>query len=339
MRIFALTTRGLEQISADELRVIPGARIRATAYRRVEADYQGPLAALLALATVDDVFLHLADWAGIGRPRETLGHLRRLAATLEIEACFPPLRTVRPLPRTPTFSLTANFVGKRNYAVPEIKQAAAEGIQMRYPGWVYAEDDREADLNVRLFIEHDQAVVGLRIAAESLHRRAYKQQHLPGSLKPPVAAAMIRLAGLRAGQQMLDPFCGAGTILIEAIRQGIAACGGDYSAEALEAAAADARLAGVPVTLAQWDARRLPFADSRFDGLVSNMPWGRQVAASVDLSALYRAAFAEMQRVVMPGGVLALLTSAPELLPAAPDQQIEISLFGQNPSVAVYRLP
>src|SRR5262249_7281388 len=37
------------------------------------------------------------------------------------------------------------------------------------------------------------------------------------SLRPTVAAAMVRLAGIGPGMTVLDPFCGAGTILAEAL--------------------------------------------------------------------------------------------------------------------------
>lgn len=335
MLIFALTTRGLEPISEAEMRVIPGMSIETVAYRRVEADYIGPLAALLRLATVDDVFIKLADWDSIGHTRDNLARLRDLSQSLEIASCLPVLAEVRGDQLLPVFSITANFVGKRNYSVPEIKQVAAQGVRSAYPNWQYVDDDRNADLNLRLFIEHDRALVGLRIGSYSLHRRPYKQQHLPGSLKPPVAAAMIRLAGLQPGQIMIDPFCGAGTIVIEAALQGIVAVGGDLAAEAVRTAQVDL---SVEIALLHSDARRLPFADKSVDSVVSNLPWGKQVNEGDDLRMLYHASFAEMQRVVKPDGSIVLLTSQPELLEQVPDEQIEISLFGENPTIVKYTL-
>lgn len=333
MKIFALTTRGLEHISAAEMRTLPGMNVESAAYRRVEADYAGPLAALLRLGTVDDVFIWLAAWDGIGHTRDHLARLRQLSEALEIEPYLSLLEEVRPEPPLPVFSITANFVGKRNYSVPEIKQAVAEGVLSVSPGWQYVDDDRHADLNLRVFIEHDYALVGLRIGEHALHRRPYHQQNLPGSLKPPVAAAMIQMADLQPGQVMIDPFCGTGTLVIEAALQGIVAVGGDILPQAVRGAQVDVPIEAAQAALFRWDARRLPFVDSSVDGIVANLPWGKQVGLPDDLPALYRASFAEMRRVVMPGGVIVLLTSQPDLLESVPDEQIEISLFGEKPTI------
>ncbi len=83
-----------------------------------------------------------------------------------------------------------------------------------------------AELNVRLFIEHAEALVGLRLGATPLHRRSYKQAQRPGSLKPPVAAALLELLAPQPGERLLDPCCGVGTILVEAARRGGLARGG-----------------------------------------------------------------------------------------------------------------
>src|SRR5206468_2799148 len=51
-------------------------------------------------------------------------------------------------------------------------------------------------------------------AATRTHR-TNKREHQPGPLRPTVAAAMVRLAEARPKQVVLDPMCGAGTILAE----------------------------------------------------------------------------------------------------------------------------
>jgi tRNA (guanine6-N2)-methyltransferase len=121
----------------------------------------------------------------------------------------------RTIPQLPTVSVTANFVGRRKYSTEEIKQAVAKGVNERYR-WVYSERFDQSDLNLRLFLDHDRAVMGLRLSPTPLHRRPYKQEHLPGSLKPTIAAALGVLGEVEPGQIVLDPFCGAGTILTEA---------------------------------------------------------------------------------------------------------------------------
>jgi 23S rRNA G2445 N2-methylase RlmL len=337
-RIFVITTRGLESVSADEFAALPGVTVEQVAYRRVLASYQGSFESLLTLRTVDDVFLHAGSWQGIGRARETLNTLRRLGAQLPLDIAIEVCRQIRTIPSQPIFSITANFVGKRNYTTEEIKQACAAGIVERQ-GWSYSEDDAPADLNVRVFIEGETAEVGVRMGAHSLSKRPYKQGHVPGSLKPAVAAALLRLAGVRQGTRLLDPCCGAGTILIEAKATGATVFGGDIDREAVTAARLNAAEAGVIIPIQHWDARSLPIVDDSVARVISNLPWGRAVNRDVSLDSLYQEICIEIERVLLPGGQTVLLTNRPDLVKfrrLESAKQIEISLFGQTPTIMVW---
>src|SRR5256714_2774441 len=223
--VFALTTRGLRSQSGAEMASVPGVTVTQVAYRRVAVACAGPLGPLLGLRTVDDVFLDVATWHGIGRPRRALATLRALSARIDLHGVASTCAGLRPLRTPPTFAVTASFVGKRNYSTAEIKQQIAAGVEAGH-GWTYCHDDAAADLTIRLFIEHDVAFVGVRLGQTALSRRPYKQVHLPGSLKPPVAAALVTLADAAPGLRLLDPCCGAGTILIEAALGGATAMGG-----------------------------------------------------------------------------------------------------------------
>ena len=89
--------------------------------------------------------------------------------------------------------MTASFIGKRNYNGDELKRSAAAGVETRC-GWDYTTDDREADLNIRLFIVNEIAYVGVRLGKHPLHERAYKRIERPGALKPSIAC-LIPAAG------------------------------------------------------------------------------------------------------------------------------------------------
>jgi hypothetical protein len=226
MRILAVMTRGLEAIGAEELSALPGIAVDEVAYRRVVARYTGVPGALPGLRTVDDVLLLLATRAEIPHTDEALLLIQEWAASLRPEEALAYCRQVRPIAATPSFNVTVGSVGRRNSTLAEIKEALASGIEMGL-GWTYTEDDRTAEVNVRLLLEHDTARIGLRLAAIPLHRRAYKAAQLPGSTKPTVAAAMVRLAGVAPGSAVLAPCCGAGPILIEAALLGAGVRGGD----------------------------------------------------------------------------------------------------------------
>lgn len=329
--VFAVTTRGLEEVSALEMRS-RYMQVTDVHYRRVEARCDD-LTQAAALRTVDDVFIQLQRWPQIPHVRTALEQLTAWSAALELEHALKAVQQVRKLNPALRFSVTANFVGKRNYTVPEIKAQISDGILQRHGHWHYCENDDEADLNFRVFIEHDEALVGLRLTRQPLHRRAYKEHHLPGSLKPTIASSMLLLAEAQAGMLMLDPFCGVGTLPIEAAWEGLVAMGGDLNPSAVREALENRQLAGLPANLCQWDGRRLPLATGSVDLTLSNLPWGRQVQVDDNLKLLYQQALDEIRRVTRPGGHVLLLTTLPDWLETPASQRTEISLYGQNPQI------
>lgn len=338
---FALTAAGLEALSAREIAMQPCTYIKAVSYRRISATCAGSLASLLSLRTVDDVFLELANWTPMGRPRNNLERLRNLASSLDLYTAAASCAELRTLSQPPTFSVSVSFVGKRNYTAEEIKTILASEVAHRH-GWRYQHDDRLADLNLRLFLEHETAVIGIRLSKSPLHDRPYQQSHLPGALKPSVAAALVSLAGVTSHTSVLDPCCGSGTILIEAALCGASVYGGDNNPAALAAACVNCASAHIAASLCLWDACSLPFANASIDRIICNLPWGRQVAIEENPSQLHPRILAEMSRVLAPGGRIVLLTSAPDVLDPFDfhiEQRYQISLYGQRPTILVLSRP
>jgi tRNA (guanine6-N2)-methyltransferase len=335
--LFAVVNRGLESICAAEMKSLPELAVKEISYRRVSAVLRGSLPSALRLRTVDDVFIDLGAWTGIGPHRVVLDTLKENSRSLDLSQAIEIIARSRSLSQQPAFSVTANFVGKRNYTMDEIKAAVAAGVTERY-NWRYTSED-ESELNLRVFIEHDIAFMGVRIGQTALHRRPYKKAHLPGSLKPPVAAAMLQIAGIAAGLRVVDPMCGTGTILIEAALQGSLAWGGDLDPIALVSAQKNVNAAGVRVALQRWDAAQLPLPAASVDRIVTNLPWGRQVQVDESLTLFYQKACQEFLRILKPDGEIVLLTSLPELVSLdglTRRESIEISLFGQNPVISRY---
>jgi tRNA (guanine6-N2)-methyltransferase len=272
LSFFVLTTAGLEAISAKELARLPQIIVQTMSYRCLSGTCQGDLASLSSLRTVDDAFLKLATWREIGRPRSSLKQLRQCAARLDLHPAKAHLARLRAIGRFPRFSLSVNFVGKRNYTTKEIKETLANELEQTHRGWLYEQDDRQADLNVRVFLEQDVATVGVRVSKTPLHDRWYQQVHLPGALKPSVAAALVLLAQTTHTTTVLDPCCGSGTILIEAALQGASACGGDSNPTAVTAVQANVGAAGVTVPIFHWDATSLSLENASIDRVITNLP-------------------------------------------------------------------
>lgn len=73
-----------------------------------------------------------------------------------------------------------------------------------------------ADINFNLHIRENHAVVSLDISG-SMHKRGYRSSSIAAPLQETLAAAIIRLSGWHGERPLLDPMCGSGTILAEAL--------------------------------------------------------------------------------------------------------------------------
>jgi putative N6-adenine-specific DNA methylase len=63
---------------------------------------------------------------------------------------------------------------------------------------------------------HDQCTISLDASGELLHRRGYRLETAKAPLRETLAAGMLMASGWKAESPLVDPFCGSGTIPIEA---------------------------------------------------------------------------------------------------------------------------
>jgi len=121
----------------------------------------------------------------------------------------------------------------------------------------------------------------------------------------PTAAQLVKRAGIRAGDRVLDVACGTGVVAITAARAGARVTALDLTPELLERARENARIAEVEIEWHEGDVEKLPFDDGAFDVVVSQ--YGHIFAPRPDV------AIAEMLRVLKHGGTIAFSTWPPEL--------------------------
>ena len=69
---------------------------------------------------------------------------------------------------------------------------------------------------VRVFLRKDEVSVGLDTTGESLHKRGYRKLTAKAPIAENLAAALILLTPWKQDRILVDPFCGSGTIPIEA---------------------------------------------------------------------------------------------------------------------------
>jgi SAM-dependent methyltransferase len=119
------------------------------------------------------------------------------------------------------------------------------------------------------------------------------------------AAQLVKFAGIRAAQRVLDVGCGTGVVSVTAARAGANVTGLDLTPELLERARQNGQLAEVDVEWREGDVENLPFANGQFQAVLSQ--FGHMFAPRPAV------AVAEMLRVLKPGGTIAFSTWPPEL--------------------------
>ena len=96
-----------------------------------------------------------------------------------------------------------------------VKKAMVERMKTVYPGTEQF-PETGADYPLRISILKDVVTVGIDTTGESLHKRGYRKFTAPAPLTETLAAAILMLSPWRKDRILVDPFCGSGTILIEA---------------------------------------------------------------------------------------------------------------------------
>ena len=70
--------------------------------------------------------------------------------------------------------------------------------------------------DIRVYVDENQVLILLDLSGLPLHKRGYRPSHTEAALRETLAAAMVKLSRYRGRGDFCDPFCGSGTIAIEA---------------------------------------------------------------------------------------------------------------------------
>jgi SAM-dependent methyltransferase len=123
----------------------------------------------------------------------------------------------------------------------------------------------------------------------------------------PVAAHLVKFAGVRSGETVLDVGTGTGVVAITAALAGARVTGLDLTPPLLDQAAENARIVQrEDITWTLGDVEQLPYPDASFDVVLSQ--FGHMFAPRPDVT------IAQMRRVLKPGGRIAFATWPPEHL-------------------------
>lgn len=196
---------GLEGIAADELKRLDFANVETSDGRiRFSGDFSA-----MAAANIRSRYCERVLW-----------ELGRFHATTFTEL-FDNVKAIRwedYLPRDARFPVDGYSVKSGLASIPDcqkiVKKAIVEAMKRKYHVERFAETGTE--YRIRFSILRDEVSIGLDASGEGLHKRGYRAVGNAAPLRETLAAAMLDLARVKPRDAFLDPFCGSGTIAIEA---------------------------------------------------------------------------------------------------------------------------
>lgn len=174
-------------------------------------------------------------------------------------------------------------------------------------------DPSDYEVEIRLIEGKDGSYVPLlKLFTLKDVRFSYRKEVIAASMAPDRAALLVELAGpwLKEGAQVLDPFCGVGTFLIERARKLPAdpLYGLDIFEEAVLKARVNAERAGLPIHYVNRDIRDFKH-DYLFDEIISDLPLTGKNRNLYEVKSLYEAFLRRIPELLKKEGMLFLYTS------------------------------
>jgi len=211
LNLLATCPKGIEGLLADELSALgaePGKTTVAGVYfsAKLETAYRICLWSRLA----NRIILLLARESMIDTAEQVRDVVARLPWTQHL---------------TSGKTLAVDFHGRSDhirhtrFGAQTVKDGVVDSLQLAGQERPNV-DTKTPDLRIYAHLHRANLSLGIDLSGESLHRRGYRRDVGHAPLKENLAAALLVRAGwperAKAGEPLLDPLCGAGTLLIEA---------------------------------------------------------------------------------------------------------------------------
>jgi putative N6-adenine-specific DNA methylase len=347
-QLFVVSAPGMEDITAREITELGLARGQKVRSMPGGVEFSGGLETVyranLLLRTSSRILVRLGEFYAAA-----FSELRKKASRLPWERYLQPGQPV---------ALRATCRKSKLYHSGAVVERVLGAIADRLgaPVTLATADDDDSDqpaqlVVVRLF--NNQCTVSVDSSGALLHRRGYRLATAKAPLRETLAVGMVLTSGWDRRAPLLDPFCGSGTILIEAalwarniapgkarrfafmewpdfapdvwaetLSAAITAerpdapaiLASDRDAGAIRAAEANAARAGVADDIAFTCQAVSAIAPPLEPGwVITNPPYGVRVSANKDLRNLY-AQFGNVMRAQCPGWQVTFLCSSLPLI-------------------------
>lgn len=158
----------------------------------------------ICLSTAERVLIELAEFRAV-----TFEELFQGVKAVEFE---------RFIGKDDAFPVKGYSLNSALHSVPDcqsiIKKAAVERLKEKYGiSWF---EETGPTVQIKFSILKDTVNIYLDTSGTGLHKRGYRRNSNAAPIKETLAAGIIDLARVRSDSVVCDPFCGSGTLLIEA---------------------------------------------------------------------------------------------------------------------------
>lgn len=117
-----------------------------------------------------------------------------------------------------TFPVNANSVKSKLFSLSDIQSISKRAIVKRLTGLYKVEWFKETGetYSITVSILKDEVTVSIDTSGKGLHKRGYRELGNEAPLKETLAAGLLLVSKWQPKIHLIDPFCGSGTIVIEA---------------------------------------------------------------------------------------------------------------------------
>jgi len=196
MLYLSTTIQGLEDLAAEEIKKFGGKIIEL---RKGKVIYEGGEELIYALNYASKTIFRVTIILAMDKAYN-LEEIREIIRNAEVNI-------------NGTFAVRTKRRGDHEFTSMDINAVVGEEILKKSPGAKVNLD--YPDITFLCWLDGDDFLFTMDTTGESLHRRGYRIYQHPAPINPVLASLMLRFAGWN-GERLVDPFCGSGTILIEA---------------------------------------------------------------------------------------------------------------------------
>ena len=208
--LIATATFGLESVVADEVKKLGYEDVKIENGKvTYQTDLLGICRSNLWLRTADRVRLKVGEF-----------HVETFDSLFEQTKALPWEQF---LPQDANFPVDGKSIKSKLFSVSDcqalVKKAIVERLKQRYQVSWFEETGPRYTIEVALL--NDIATLTIDTSGPGLHKRGYRLHAVGAPIKETLAAALIYLSKWYPDTPLIDPFCGSGTIPIEAAMIGL----------------------------------------------------------------------------------------------------------------------